>query len=79
MPVLCALQHKENLGVNEPGCQRFEISVIEDSENIVRLYEACGDKAAVPHHMETFYMVAYREGTTPLILERKLVRAARAN
>ena len=79
MPILRALQHKESIEVNEPGCQRFETSVIEDNENIGRLYKVCDDKATVRQHMETFYMVAYLEGTTPIIMECKLVRAVRAH
>jgi autoinducer 2-degrading protein len=74
-----ALQHKENVSASEPGCQRFEISVLEDNQNVVRLYEAYDDEAAVQHHMHTPYMIAYREDTTPMIVERKMVRAVMAH
>lgn len=74
-----ALQHKENVSAQEPGCQRFEISVEEDNQNVVRLYEVYDDEAAVQHHMQTPYMVAYREETTPMIAERKLTRAIMAH
>ena len=74
-----ALQHKENVEANEPACQRFEISVEEDNRNVVRLYEVYDDEAAVQHHMQTPYMLAYREDTTPMIIERRFVRAVRAH
>lgn len=70
-----ALQHRENVRANEPACQRFEISVEEDNQNLVRLYEVYDDQAAVEHHMQTPYMIAYREETAPMIADRKLTRA----
>jgi autoinducer 2-degrading protein len=74
-----ALQHKENVTAQEPGCQQFEISVEEDNQNVVRLYEVYDDEAAVQHHMHTSYMIAYREDTMPMIVERKMVRAVMAH
>lgn len=74
-----ALQHKQNVEAGEPGCQRFEISVEEDNDNVVRLYEVYDDEAAVQHHMQTPYMNAYREDTGPMIIERKFVRAVRTH
>ena len=44
-------------------------------ENLVRLYEVYDDEAAVEHHMQTPYMIAYREETAPMIANRKLTRA----
>jgi quinol monooxygenase YgiN len=70
-----ALQHRVNVRANEPACQRFEISVEEDNPNLVRLYEVYDDQAAVEHHMQTPYMIAYREETAPMIADRKLTRA----
>tara|TARA_R110002072_G_scaffold10726_54_gene49786 strand:+ start:507 stop:803 length:297 start_codon:yes stop_codon:yes gene_type:complete len=74
-----ALQHRENVNAKEPACQRFEISVEENDPNVVRLYEVYDDEAAVQHHMETPYMIAYREETAPMIAERKLTRATMAH
>lgn len=74
-----ALQHKEDVSANEPGCQQFDISVEEDNQNVVRLYEVYDDEAAVQLHMQTPYMLAYREETTPMIVERKFERAVRAH
>lgn len=74
-----ALQHRSNVLANEPGCQRFDISSEVDNEYLVRLYEVYDDDAAVDHHMQTPYMIAYREETAPMISERKLTRAAMAH
>lgn len=74
-----ALQHRHNVRANEPACQRFEISVEEENPNVVRLYEVYDDQAAVEHHMQTPYMIAYREETAPMIADRKLTRAILAH
>ena len=74
-----ALQHKENVNANERACQHFEISCEEDRQNVVHLYEVYDDEAAVQHHMQTPYMIAYRKETAPMIVDRKMVRAVRAH
>ena len=74
-----ARQHRDNVRENEPACQRFEISVEEDNPDLVRLYEVYDDDAAVEHHMQTPYMIAYREETAPMIANRKLTRAVMAH
>lgn len=74
-----ALTHKANVTAQEPACQRFEISVEEDTPNVVRLYEVYDDEAAVQHHMQTPYMIAYREETAPMISDRKMTRAVMAH
>ncbi|MEE2998107.1 MAG: putative quinol monooxygenase [Pseudomonadota bacterium] len=74
-----ALQHRNNVCANEPACQRFEISVEETNSNLVRLYEVYDDEAAVEHHMQTPYMISYREETAPMIADRKLTRAILAH
>jgi len=74
-----ALAHKASVNANEPACQRFEISVEAENQNVVRLYEVYDDEAAVQHHMQTPYMNAYREDTAPMIAERKLTRAVMAH
>ena len=70
-----ARQHRDNVRNNEPACQHFEISVEEDNPNLVRLYEVYDDDTAVEYHMQTPYMIAYREETAPMIENRKLTRA----
>ena len=42
-------------------------------------YIVYDDRAAVDHHMQTDYMIAYREETMPLISERTLTMAVMAN
>jgi quinol monooxygenase YgiN len=37
------------------------------------------DEAAVQHHMQTPYMIAYREETAPMISDPKLTRAVMAH
>ena len=74
-----ARTHRETVLKNEPGCRRFDISVEEENENLVRLYEVYDDDAAVDRHMQTPYMNAYRAETAPMIRDRKLTRAAMAH
>lgn len=74
-----ARQHRENVLKNEPDCDRFDVSVPDDAENMVRLYEVYADQAAVDHHMATPYMTAYREDTGDWVADRKITKAALQN
>lgn len=74
-----ARAHRDRVLENEPGCSRFDISVEEENENLVRLYEVYDDAAAVDHHVQTPYMNAYRDETAPMIANRKLTRAVMAH
>lgn len=74
-----ARAHRGRVLEKEAGCSRFDISVEEDNENLVRLYEVYDDAAAVEHHVQTPYMNAYREETAPMIADRKLTRAVMAH
>ncbi len=74
-----ARTHRDNVLANEPGCERFDLSVPDDDANVVRLYEVYVDLAAFDHHMETDYMKAYREDTGPMVASRALTRAILAN
>ena len=74
-----ARTHRDNVLKNEPDCRRFDISVPEDSDDKVRLYEVYADQAAFDHHMGTAYMAEYREDTGPMIASRALARAVLAN
>ena len=71
--------HRTRVTARESACQRFDISVPDDEDDVVRLYEVYDDRAAVDHHMQTDYMIAYREETIPLIAERTLTMAVMAN
>jgi (4S)-4-hydroxy-5-phosphonooxypentane-2,3-dione isomerase len=74
-----ARQHRENVLKNEPDCDRFDVSVPDDDENVVRLYEVYADQAAVDHHMATSYMAAYREDTGGWVTDRKITKALLLN
>ena len=74
-----ARTHRDNVLANEPGCQRFDISVPDDDDNAVRLYEVYADQAAFEHHMGTDYMAAYREDTGPMVAGRARAQAVLAN
>ena len=74
-----ARQHRENVLKNEADCDRFDVSVPDDAENVVRLYEVYTDQAAVDHHMGTSYMAAYREDTGSLVTDRKITKALLQN
>ena len=63
----------------EPGCSRFDISVPEDADNIVQLYEVYDDMAAFDQHMATPHMQEYRADTQPMIENRRSARAMLAN
>ena len=70
-----AREHRERVLVSEPECKRFDISIPEDDENTVNLYEVYTDENAFQRHLETPYMKAYMEDTTSMIECRKRTRA----
>ncbi len=74
-----AREHRERVLASEPECQRFDISIPEDDENTVSLYEVYADEAAFQHHLETPYMKAYMEDTTSMIKSRERTKARLKN
>ncbi len=74
-----AREHRANVLKNEPGCQRFDISVPDDGDDKVRLYEVYADQAAFDLHMETSYMKEYRADTGAMVAGRALAKAVLAN
>ena len=70
-----AREHRERVLASEPDCQRFDISMPENDENTVNLYEVYANEAAFQHHLETPYMKAYMEDTTPMIESRERTKA----
>ena len=74
-----AREHREKVLANEPECKRFDISIPEDDENTVNLYEVYADEAAFQHHLETPYMKAYMEDTTSLIESRERTKSRLKN
>ncbi len=74
-----AREHRGNVMKNEPGCQCFDISVPDDGDDKVRLYEVYADQAAFDLHMATEYMKAYRADTASMVAGRVLAKAVLAN
>ncbi len=74
-----AQRHRATVLATEPGCSRFDISIPEDVDNVVRLYEVYDDMMAFDHHMETPHMQEYRADTQPMIENRRSARAIMAN
>jgi len=74
-----AREHRANVVKNEPDCHRFDISVPQDSDTMVRLYEVYADEAAFEAHMNTPYMKEYREDTGAWIADRKWFKCTLAN
>ncbi len=72
-------EHRANIQKNEPDCQRFDISLPEDNDNQVRLYEIYTDQAAFDRHVASEHMKEFRADTAPMVAGRELIRGALAN
>ena len=72
-------EHRANVRKNEPDCQRFDISVPDDGDDKVRLYEVYADQAAFDLHMATEYMKEYRADTGLMVASRQLTKATLVN
>lgn len=65
-----ALEHREKVLANEPGCHGFELLRPHERKNTVFLYEVYADQAAIDHHLNTPYMKQYLEDTGSMIASR---------
>lgn len=65
--------HRDRVLTNEPGCQRFDVMIPEDTEDQVCLYEVYEDADAFKLHRETDYMKAYRQTTAEMVADRSLM------
>ena len=74
-----ALEHRENVLANEPGCLRFDVMTSDEESEKVFLYEVYADADALETHFNTAYMKAYLEDTGPMIAGRKRNRCALAH
>lgn len=74
-----ALEHRENVQRNEPGCLRFDIVTSDEADNKVFLYEVYADEAALETHFNTPYMKEYLGDTGPMIAQRKRNRCTLAH
>ena len=62
--------HRRNVIANESYCQRFDVMVPHDTENVVCLYEVYDDEDSVKAHGETPYFAEYRNDTGDMIVDR---------
>jgi len=71
-------RHRDTVLAEEPGCERFDVVLPEESGDTVYLYEVYADEAALEHHAGTPYMAAYRDDTGPMIADRKRTKCSLA-
>jgi quinol monooxygenase YgiN len=62
--------HRRNVIANEAYCQRFDVMVPRDEDNVVCLYEVYDDEAAFQKHGETPYFAEYRADTGDMVVGR---------
>lgn len=74
-----ALEHRDNVRRNEPGCQRFDVVTSDEDDSKVFLYEVYVDEAALETHFNTAHMQEYREDTGPMIARRQRNRCTLAH
>ena len=65
-----AMEHRGNVLANEPYCQRFDVLVPQDADDVVCLYEIYDDEAAFGKHNETPYFAEYRADTGDMVTGR---------
>lgn len=63
-------RHRENVLAHEPGCQRFDILLAENDDDLF-LYEVYADRQALEDHGRTDHFQAYRSDTDAMIAERR--------
>ena len=66
-------EHRGNVIKNEPGCQRFDISVPDDGDDKVRLYEVYADQAALEIHRDNPQLGRFRDATSDMVTSRRIV------
>ena len=74
-----AREHRGNVLAKEPGCQRFDLLIPQESDDTVFLYEVYADQGALDAHFETPYMKQYLEDTGPMIANRQRTLCALQN
>lgn len=74
-----ALEHRDNVRRNEPGCLRFDVVTSDEDDSKVFLYEVYADEAALETHFNTAHMQEYREDTGPMIAQRQRNRCTLAH
>ncbi|MET3356582.1 UNVERIFIED_ORG: quinol monooxygenase YgiN [Xanthobacter viscosus] len=59
--------------VDEPGCQQFEVTVLEGASTVV-FFEVYDDRAAFDAHLETPHLARFRDAFPALIRSEPTVR-----
>ncbi|MBP0465078.1 antibiotic biosynthesis monooxygenase [Roseomonas sp. PWR1] len=60
---------------SEPGCRRFDVTLLEDGEGRVLFYEIYDDRAAFEAHLQTPHLARFRDGF-PALADQLPVRFA---
>ena len=60
---------------DEPGCRRFDVTLLEGGEDRVLFYEIYDDRAAFDAHLATPHLARFRAGF-PALAEQRPVRFA---
>jgi (4S)-4-hydroxy-5-phosphonooxypentane-2,3-dione isomerase len=68
-----ANEHRKNVLSKEAWCQRFDVMIPKDNENMVCLYEVYDDEDGFKAHGETQHMQEYRADTGEMIADRKVM------
>ena len=63
----------------EPGCERFDVLVPQDSADQVFLYEIYKDKAAFEEHLKTQHFLDFNGASARLVKAKKIVAYGLAN
>ena len=68
-------QHRRNVLANESYCQRFDVLIPQDTDNVVCLYEVYDDEDALRAHGETQYFAEYRNDPGDWIVDRTRIQS----
>jgi quinol monooxygenase YgiN len=66
-------EHQQNVRKNESYCQRFDVLIPQEEDNLVCLYEVYDDEAAFQAHNDTPYFAEYRADTGDMVADRSRV------
>ena len=70
---LCAFDSRSSLQ-NEPGCRQFDLLTMEDTPEMVILYEVYDNRAAFDAHLAMPPYATFAEGVTRLKVTKTQVR-----
>ncbi len=67
-----AIEHRETVIRNEPGCKRFDVLTSEDEPDKVFLYAVYSNRSALETHFSTSYTRHFLDGIEEMVAERTL-------